>query len=87
MLGDDLAGAEADVREAAHHGDEAVVAERLELADRPAGGLLVGLGDEAVEQLVGQLGDVGELASTATAGSGRTGSMKWRMPASPPAIR
>ena len=57
-----LAGAEPDVREAAHHGDEAVVAQCLELTDRAAGGLLVGLDDEAVEQLVGELGHVGELA-------------------------
>ena len=42
-------------------GHEAVVAQALELAHGAARRLLVGLGDDAVEQLVGQLRHVGQL--------------------------
>ena len=60
VLGEHLAGADADALQSADHGDEAVVPQCLELADRSTLGLLVGLHDEPVEQLVGELGDVGQ---------------------------
>ena len=58
---DDGAGAVAHRAQALHHRDQAVVAQHLELSDRAAGSLLVGLPDEAVEQLVGQLRNVHQL--------------------------
>ena len=60
-----LACGEASVAQAVHHLDQAVVAERLELADRQPWrlqvDLIVALRADPVEQLVGELGDVHQL--------------------------
>ena len=61
-----------DAAQALQHRDQCVVPLRLELPHRSPGGLVIGLRDDAIEQLVRQLGDVDQLGSTATAARGRT---------------
>ena len=56
VLLEDLPGTPVVRLQALHHRDQAVVAQPLQLADRAAARLLVGLRHDLVEQLVGQLG-------------------------------
>ena len=55
------AGADVVHTKRLQHADEAIVSETLELANRAPVRLRVGLALERCEQLVGQLGDVGQL--------------------------
>jgi hypothetical protein len=66
--------------------DEVLVADALELADRQAGGLFVRLGGDLLDQGLVKVDDVGEFAPWPF-GARADWARKWRMPASPPAMR
>ena len=61
VVSNDLTRGETDRAQRLHDRDEALVAPRFELADRAATSMLVGLLDDAVDQFLGELGNVGQL--------------------------
>ena len=86
MLPHHGAGGEIVGAQGGENRDQAIVASDLEIANRNASRLIVRLRGDEIDQFVGEFGRL-PVWSTAVSEPGPNCARKWRMPASPPAIR